>query len=50
MLLDNDHNQRLHQKSIHIKYQRSMTTTINALSSETSSGDGGRFTPTYTAF
>ena len=26
-----------------------MTTTINALSSETSSADGGRFTTTYTA-
>ena len=26
-----------------------MTTTISALSSETSSADGGRFTTTYTA-
>ena len=38
------------KKSIHIRYQRSMTTTVSALSSETSSTDGGRFTTTYTAF
>ena len=35
--------------SIHINQQPMTTTTINALSSETSSTDGGWFTTTYTA-
>ena len=38
-----------YQMSFHINQQPMTDMTISALSSETSSADGGRFTTTYTA-
>ena len=38
-----------YQMSVHINQQSMTTTTISALSSETSRADGGQFTTTYTA-